>query len=148
MNIVRKNALKVVIDTNIWVSVFIKPQGFYAQIVADIVEKAELITSEEILAEVRGVVLRKRIREKYQLAESYIDRLLEKIRIQTTQVTDLPVLNVVADDPDDDIILATAIKAKADYLLSYDPHLLYWDGYQGLPILTPKQFISVLEQVR
>ena len=136
----------VVVDTNIWVSTIIKHQGRYAKLVREIARQGTLFTAEEILAEARDVVLRPRVQRRYQLSESTIDRTLNEIRSFTTVVTDLPDLNVVLADSDDNTIVACALKAGAEYIISYDPHLTDLKEYAGIRILTPKQFQSLLKK--
>jgi predicted nucleic acid-binding protein len=61
-------------------------------------------------------------------------------------VADLPALRVVAGDPKDDPIIATAVVAKADYLVTGDrAHLLPIREYQGIRIVSPREFLEVLE---
>lgn len=137
--------LKVVVDVNIWVSTLIKPQGRYAQLLEEITQKGELITSEEILAQAREVALRPRIRNKYALNESQVDEALKAAHVMATVVSDVPDVNVVEDDPDDDVIVACAVASEADYIVSYDPHLTNLKVYHGVRILYPKEFIRVLQ---
>ena len=48
-------------------------------------------------------------------------------------------------DPDDNMFLAAAYEAKADYLVSLDrQHLLPLKHYHGTQILTPALFIRVI----
>ena len=55
----------------------------------------------------------------------------------------------IAADPDDDQVLACAIVGKADYLISYDRHLLsLGDIFQGLNITRAVPFLQVLRQHR
>jgi predicted nucleic acid-binding protein len=42
-------------------------------------------------------------------------------------------------------VLACAVQAGADYVVSGDPHLVDLLTYQGIPILTPSAFLAVLE---
>ena len=137
--------LRVVLDTNIWVSVLITSHGQYAALVREIARQDTLYASEAILEEVRDVVLRPRILKKYHLSETVVDQALLAIRGLVALVSDLPTLIVVPDDPDDNKILACAVKARADYLVSYDPHLTALGDYEGIQILTPRQFRSVLK---
>ena len=136
----------VVVDTNIWVSTIINPGGRYDTFVQEIASQGTLFTAEEILAEARDVVFRARIREKYHLTEAGIDLALGKIRGFATVIIDLPDLNVVQADPDDNIIVACALKAGAEYIISYDPHLTDLKEYSGIRILTPKQFQPLLKK--
>ncbi len=55
-------------------------------------------------------------------------------------VTDLPSLTGVVRDPDDDVILACAIKGHADAVITRDKDLLSLDSYQGIAIITPEAF--------
>lgn len=52
---------------------------------------------------------------------------------------------IILSDPDDDMILATALAAKADVIVSGDRHLLELQSYQGIPILSPRQFLDRME---
>jgi predicted nucleic acid-binding protein len=58
-------------------------------------------------------------------------------------VADLPAGRFVPGDPKDDAIVATAIAAKADFLVTGDrTHLLPLKECQGIPIITPRQFLE------
>ena len=43
---------------------------------------------------------------------------------------------VVLDDSDDDMVLATAVAANADMLVSGDSHLLAVGEFRGIPVIT------------
>ncbi len=46
------------------------------------------------------------------------------------------------------MIVATALKAKADYLVTRDKDLLSLSGYHGIQIVTPEEFMGVLREER
>ena len=71
---------------------------------------------------------------------AYIGWLLSQARL----VDDLPDRRIVPDDPNDDTIIATAVVAGADYLVTGDRDLLVLDHYQGVAILTPRQFLDMI----
>jgi predicted nucleic acid-binding protein len=50
----------------------------------------------------------------------------------------------VASHPEDDLILATAVSAQADYLVTGDRQLLALGRYQGVEIVTPRAFATIL----
>jgi predicted nucleic acid-binding protein len=50
----------------------------------------------------------------------------------------------VASHPEDDLILATAVSAQADYLVTGDRQLLALGEYQGAQIVTPRAFATIL----
>ena len=136
--------IRVVVDSNIWVSSFIAPRGRYAALLTFIVEHGELVSSEAILAEVRDVVLRPRIAKKYGLDESTVDEQLQDIRTFTTVLATTPTLDAVPTDPDDNKIVACAVEAQAHFIISYDPHLTQLREYEGIRILTPQEFHEAL----
>ena len=52
----------------------------------------------------------------------------------------------VATHPEDDLILSTAIVSKADYLVTSDRQLLALGEYEGVRIITPRDFLTVLNE--
>lgn len=51
---------------------------------------------------------------------------------------------VIIDDPDDDAVLACAVAAKADLVVSGDPHLVKLVQYEGIPIVAPAEAVERL----
>jgi putative PIN family toxin of toxin-antitoxin system len=49
---------------------------------------------------------------------------------------------VIADDPDDDAVLACAIAAQAELIVSGDSHLLNLGGYRDIPIVAAGDALS------
>jgi predicted nucleic acid-binding protein len=61
-------------------------------------------------------------------------------------VDDIPELSVVQNDSKDDMVVATAVAAKADYLVTGDgTHLLPIREYQGILIIAPRHFLDFLQ---
>jgi uncharacterized protein len=52
----------------------------------------------------------------------------------------------IATHPEDDEVVATALSAQAPYLVTGDKPLLDRDAYRGTRLLTPRQFLDVLNQ--
>jgi uncharacterized protein len=52
----------------------------------------------------------------------------------------------VCRDPNDDRFVACALATGAGYVVTYDNDLLALDGYEGLMILTPEDFLHVLSR--
>jgi len=48
----------------------------------------------------------------------------------------------VSEDPDDDVFLACAAAAGAQIVISGDKHLRRVSGWNGIQVLTPRQFFD------
>ncbi len=55
-------------------------------------------------------------------------------------------VQVIADDPDDNAVLACAIEGHAAYVVTGDGHLMSLGAYEGIPIVTPAQFLRALAE--
>ena len=51
----------------------------------------------------------------------------------------LPLVRQVCRDPDDDAVLALALAAKVDWIVSGDDDLLVLQSFEGIAIITPAQ---------
>jgi len=72
----------------------------------------------------------------------HLRHLLEHDTMPTTLTQDV---HGVATHPEDDLILATAVSGQTDYLVTGDAHLQRLGTYQGIVIVSPRQFLEVLE---
>ena len=138
--------LRVVPDINVLVSSLIKQRGPIQRIQAAWEKDTLLfITSEPIIAKTDEVLHRGKITSLFptpQLAEERIQRFLATLRRRAVQVPHLLDLQVVAKDPEDDTILIAAVEGHADCIISGDKHLKDLGEYQGIPILTPAEFVT------
>lgn len=107
--------------------------------------------SRELLDEVAEKLrTRKSLRKWVGLSDEEIEEFLTQLPMQLgrrlrKKLTRIP--RVVKADPDDDIIIATAVKAKAAYIVTEDQHLLDLEEYQGIRILNRKDFAAELDQL-
>jgi predicted nucleic acid-binding protein len=58
---------------------------------------------------------------------------------------DAPKVSAVTRDPSDDQVIACAVAARVDYLVTGDDDMLVLAEYQGIRIVTPRQFLDFLE---
>jgi putative PIN family toxin of toxin-antitoxin system len=101
-----------------------------------------LISSPALLAELARVLARPKF--DLILLRSNTSRLqtLAEVR-QLAEVIDPPPLaQQVSRDPDDDAVLALALTAHADMVISGDDDLLSLGSFEGIPILTPAQALQ------
>ena len=61
------------------------------------------------------------------------------------EVSPSDIIPIVAADPDDDLIIACAVKGDATYIITYDPHFdLLGGSYRGIQILRPLNFLYLI----
>lgn len=69
---------------------------------------------------------------------------LEQLRLRVHLVAPTPLTAPVSRDADDDVVLATAVAAKATAIVTVDLDLLVLRRYNGIDIVSPRDFLSRL----
>jgi putative PIN family toxin of toxin-antitoxin system len=133
--------VRAVLDTNTLVSAVISPSGSPRRLLdAARAQVFELCTSATLLAELLDVLPRAKFATRLAKAGLTPQSIIADLRRLAYLATPLHVPAVIAQDPDDDHVLACALAASADFIVSGDKHLHNLGGtYQGIPILTPAQ---------
>jgi len=130
--------VKVVVDTNVFVSGVFFSGPPYEILQAWRNGKIQLVVSPEILNEYRCV--------GDILAEDHPAVDLEPVLayvIQNALVVSAPSLQErVCVDPDDDKFLACALASGSNMIISGDKHLLKVSGYQSIEVLKPRDFLD------
>jgi uncharacterized protein len=133
--------LSAVFDTNVFMSALLSrnptspTQELLRRWQAD---EFTLLISQALLIELVEKLLARGVSQK-QVQELLIaiNRLAEWVEVLAEAV-----LPVVADDPDDDHVLACAVAGQADYLVTYDPHFDILRGsYRGVKITKALPFL-------
>jgi uncharacterized protein len=130
--------MRVVFDTNIFISAFLIPgsQGERAFLLAQR-KKASLFTSVAILTETA-----QKLREKFSQEETDIRAALKLIS-RAAKVLRPPVyVHILADEPDNRI-LECALAAQADLIVSGDRHLRQLKKFQGISIIRLVDFLRL-----
>jgi putative PIN family toxin of toxin-antitoxin system len=142
----KKYIIKVVFDSNIFISAFLVKGGVsYHLLEAARKGVFVLYFSDEILEETQEVLLTyERIRKRYHYSNESVMKFVQGLRFGAHNVTDLPEVQM-SRDPNDDMVIATAIKTKADYLVTRDKDLLVLERYKKRgKILPPEDFLKML----
>jgi putative PIN family toxin of toxin-antitoxin system len=129
--------LKVVIDTNVFISAFYLPDSRPAAVVFLARRKRILnFISPQILKEIERILQKKLLWDNAK-TESAVSR----IRNFSEMVHPKERLEVIADDPDNRI-LECAVEGQAEFIISGDKHLLNLKAYQRIAIVTPVDFLE------
>ena len=129
--------MRVVADTNIYISAFLfggLPRVFLDRGLAG---AFSLVTSGALLDE-----LDEKLSGKFAVPESKALAFLSRLKRKAVVVNPSFVLDVVSDDPDDNRVLECAIAGKANCIVSGDRHLLRLGSYDGITIITVRQFLE------
>jgi uncharacterized protein len=137
--------MKAVLDSSVVVSAFLNPSGTPAVLLERARQGAfSLCVSDEILEETTRALNRPRLKEGYSYATHEVEHFLALLIRCAEIVRDLPDVPAVSRDPKDDVIIAAALAATADYLVSGDDDLLSLGSHAGVSIVTPRQFLDLL----
>jgi putative PIN family toxin of toxin-antitoxin system len=132
----------VVLDTNIWVSAII--WGGIPDEIISLQEqrKIEIASSRKLLSELENTFNKKKIQTKLEVLQlttsSAFSLVYESVNIYSIEELIVPELR----DPDDTIVLATAIAANTEVIITGDRDLLILKEYQNMPILTATDFFG------
>jgi len=137
----KNKPLKVIIDTNIWISFIIskKLSLLDGHIFS---KKIRILLNEDLISEIKMTI------ENPKLQKYFLTQGLEKMLIAFDPFIDL--INnkskiSICRDPKDDFLLSLAKDGKADYLITGDKDLLELGKFRKTKILTITNFLNELE---
>jgi len=133
--------MKLVLDTNIFISGLLFPKSSAGKIVSLCLdEKFELCLSKSMIAEVERVLFYPKIRKRLKLTDSEIENYCSLLNFSAKIFETKHIKAKVPKDHKDDHVLATFLASEADYLITGDDDLLCLnDQYQ---IISLKDFVS------
>jgi putative PIN family toxin of toxin-antitoxin system len=128
-----------VLDTNVFIAAVVA-DGLCRDLVRVRVLPHTLITSEPLLHELRTISRAKFAVDPVELP------LLARLNEEAEIVTPAELHGGVCRDEDDDVVLATALAGNADVIVTGDEDLLVLRKFRGLEILSPRQFLELLDR--
>lgn len=137
---------RVVIDSGVLIAALLSSTGSPAGILVAWLEgRFELIVSRRLLSELRTVLLRDRFRPyvSRETVLAYVD-LFAKF---ATVAPDPPAERGLTPDPGDDYLVSLARSARADFLVSGDPHLTRLPNPRP-PVVDPRTFLDLIGKSR
>ena len=130
---------KVILDTNILISSLGwngKPRAIFQKCMDG---KVELVISPPQIEEMRRVMDYPKFKFTAEQKETFIAIILEI----ATMVEITGKVKIIKEDPDDDIIVESAVVGNVDYIISGDPHLLKLKQFVGIKIVTAHEFFEI-----
>jgi len=135
--------MRVVLDTNIFISGIFWSGESEKILYAWGNEEFEIITSSEIIREIVETLMDFKIQLPINMLLIWMSILSVKSKFFEPKEK----IEIVKDDKDDNKFVEVAIEGKADYIITQDNHLLRIKDFRGLKIMTPKEFLEVLDNL-
>ena len=133
--------MKLVLDTNIFISAFYwggNPQKLIDRIIEGL---DELYISNEILSEIASVMTRPKFKTEPEIIDTYI-QTLEKIGKKVFITGNV---KGICRDKDDDNKIECGILCGADYIITGDDDLLILKNYRQVKIITLNDFFKIID---
>ena len=131
--------MRVVFDTNFLYAAF-AAKGFCEELVDEAASECEIIWSNTLREEFESILAR-----RHQIGPA--------TRVALAAYVDLcefaepePLSERICRDADDDVVLGTALAGKADVIVTGDNDLLALKTFRGIRILSPRQFLELLDR--
>jgi putative PIN family toxin of toxin-antitoxin system len=126
--------MRVLLDTNVLIAAFIT-YGTCSDLFEHCIRQHEIVVSTFILDE-----LESHLRKKFKFPEADVRETLDILNTAARIVEPTPLKAPVCRDPDDDMVLATALTGNADCIVSGDRDLTDLKTFENIPILKPSEF--------
>lgn len=140
--------MRLVLDTNTVISGLLWKSSPH-QLLALAGERHDITlhTSPKLLAELADVLSREKLAAAVAATRRLPDALMGQYLNVVQIVTPVMVARVVLADPDDDHVLACALAAKADLIVSGDRHLLQLQHHRDIPIVKAADSLRLIKRV-
>lgn len=136
--------MRIVIDTNILLSGLLwqgTPHTLLNQVRTGTVE---LVMSQTLLEEFAAVITRQKFAAILQRTTQTPERILNELQALAEVVVAPALPQPVCRDSDDDAVLACALAAHADLIVSGDADLLVLKQFQNMRIVTAAQAVKII----
>lgn len=137
--------MRVVLDTSVLAAAFLKRGGVNDRVLQEGGKSYDLYLSEAILEELRCVLSYPRIRRRYPYSDEDVEEFIGRLRAADHVISRWPKIEVIKEDPKDDMVLACALEVGADYIVSKDDHLKDLKEYRGIKIISTDEFLRLLK---
>jgi putative PIN family toxin of toxin-antitoxin system len=128
--------MRLVLDANVLIAAFVA-RGICAELLEHCVREHEVVTSAAILEEIRRNLV-----DKVKVKGAQADQTVRLLRTRFEVVEPVVLEEAMSRDPDDDVVLGTAIAGRCDAIVTGDKDLLDLVSCRGIAIVSPRGFWS------
>jgi putative PIN family toxin of toxin-antitoxin system len=126
--------VRVLLDTNVLIAAFLT-RGTCSDLLEHCALHHDLVSSRPLLEEFHTCLA-----DKLKIPPALALEATRLVASRMEAVRPTPLREPVCRDPDDDIVLATALTGKCRCLVTGDDDLLSLGAFEGIPILSPTAF--------
>lgn len=138
--------MRAVLDTNVVISGLLWKSSPRQVLDAARDQRLTLYTSSLLLDELAEVLARPHLAPFITASRSSPELLMRQYAMLAQVVIPAQINRVVEKDADDDAVIACALAAQADWIVSGDAHLLNLKHYQGIRIIDAAEAMRLLAQ--
>jgi len=135
--------MRLVLDTNVALSAVLGDSAPRRLIELATEGGIELFSSAELLAELGEVLERKHILLRFERKRRSAPEALALYEALVETILPASIVPI-APDPDDDAVLACALAAGVDLIVSGDRHLRNLKSFHRIPILSPTDALAAI----
>lgn len=133
--------MRVLLDSNVWLAI-LTTDGQCRRMWRESRDLSQVFASPDILGEIE-----EKLRLKFGFHPRHAHLLTAFVRRQTKSVTVKGLPPKVCRDSDDDYILAAAVNAECNFLVTGDKDLLALKDVAGMKIVTPREFAELVSAI-
>ncbi|HLD07090.1 MAG TPA: putative toxin-antitoxin system toxin component, PIN family [Candidatus Nanoarchaeia archaeon] len=131
--------MKVTVDTNFFISATQWDYSVAHKLLKRLIASdAQICTTQDILEETAEVLER-----DFGYNKSEAQNIIGRILLIVMLVKPDEEVEIIADDPDDNKVIACAVASSSEYIITYDLHLLRLREYKGIRIVKPEELVKM-----
>ena len=130
--------MRIVLDTNVIIAAF-ATRGLCAEVFEICISDHTLVFSEHILLEVE-----RNLTKKIRVPDTVVQDIIGYMRKNGDIVEPHEMDDSICRDKDDIKIIGTALKGKAQFIITGDDDLLTLKTFGDIRIITPRRFWEIL----
>jgi len=131
--------MRLVLDSNVLIAAF-AAQGLCHSLFEICLTDHMLFVSQELLDE-----MEEKLRRKLKLSPKTVKEIIAYLQQHTHLETPARLESRICRDPNDDFLLGLILTVRADALVTGDKDLLVLKKFKNIPILSPRDFYTLLQ---
>ncbi|MBN1664451.1 MAG: putative toxin-antitoxin system toxin component, PIN family [Deltaproteobacteria bacterium] len=133
--------MRAVFDTNILIAAFLTEGLCSGLMIRARKQSFSLVLCDEIISEFEGI-----LRKKFKITPTDISEISAIVSEAASKIIhDLSPVPNICRDPNDNMIIACAVNAQADYIVTGDEDLLILKSYHDIVIINPRNFEALFD---